>query len=650
MRLQTRFILAGCLLVATTVACGAWSVFTFLRLSTRVNDTLHQSQEAIELTTTLENALEREDDALLLSLAGDAGQARTELLAQRQRFDAAYERLQALLTQADEQKAVAALRTHVDVYRRVGDALLRGAGMPGAREQYHAQVNPALRQAVADCAHIRELNSQAMQQSGVRARDEAERAIGVVAAIALGSVVLSTLVAVRLARGIVGPVRELTASVDAIRQGDFDRRVPVTGGDELGRLADGFNRMAETLADYRHSSLGELLLSKATLEASLAALPDAVIVVDPDSRVVSANPLAWQVLSGLPPGGRSQEPGVRSQESGVRSQESGGRGEESGGAKVRLDDLPLPPEWLAAVHTSLSKRRAVSTRADLSKAVALALDGRALKMAFSVAPIPEFLPRRCGAVIVLDDVADFVRLDELRSELVAVASHELKTPLTTMRMNLLLLQETAENLSPRQRHLLAAALQGGQELAETTDELLDLTRIEAGQLRLTQERVDLYAVIEQVVGNLRPRYEDAQIDLRLDREAGEATVRGDAARLRIVFANLLTNALKYTPAGGKVVVRVSSGQNAAAPKTALLQIAVTDTGPGIPAEFRERVFEKFFRVEHQRSGVVEGVRGAGIGLYLCRQIIEAHGGRIHCEPVEGGVGTRIAMSLAVDDA
>jgi two-component system, NtrC family, sensor histidine kinase KinB len=621
--LQTRFILAGCLLVATTVACGAWSAFTFLRLSTRVNDTLRESQEAIDLTTTLENALEREDDALLLSLAGDPGTARTELLAQRRRFDAADERLAALLTQADEQKALAALRHHVDVYRRVGDALLAKAGQPGAREQYHAQVNPALRQAVADCAHIRDLNSQAMQQSGVRARDEANNAIWVVAAISLGSLVLSTLVAVRLARGIVGPVRELTASVDAIRQGDFERRVRVTGAAELGRLAEGFNRMAETLADYRHSSLGELLLGKATLEASLAALPDAVIVVDPDSHIVSANPLARQILQA------------------------------SGGATAkRIDDLPLPPEWLAAVRASLSDRQAVSTRADLSKALPLALDGRRLKMAFTVAPIPEFLPRRCGAVIVLDDVGDFVRLDELRSELVAVASHELKTPLTTLRMNLLLLQETAENLKPRQRQLLAAALLGGQELAETTDELLDLTRIEAGQLRLAQERVDLYAVIEQVVASLRPRYEDAQVELRMDKEAAEATVRGDAARLRIVFANLLTNALKYTPAGGRVVVRVASGQNAAGARAPFLQIAVTDTGPGIPPEFRERVFEKFFRVEHQRSGVAEGVRGAGIGLYLCRQIIEAHGGRIGCAPGEHGIGTRIAIYLpgAVDDA
>jgi NtrC-family two-component system sensor histidine kinase KinB len=649
MTLQTRFILAGCLLVATTVACGAWSIFTFLRLSSRVNDTLRQSQEAIELTTTLENALEREDDALLLALAGDAGKARTELLAQRQRFDAAYERLQALWTQADEQTAVLALRAHVDAYRRVGDALLRAAGQPGARAQYHVHVNPALRQAVADCAHIRELNSQAMQQSGVRARDEAERAIGVVAAIALASLVLSTLVAVRLARGVVGPVRELTASVDSIRQGDFDRRVPVRGADELGRLAEGFNRMAETLADYRHSSLGELLLSKATLEASLAALPDAVIVVDPDSQVVSANPLARQILSGLGPSSLVGKGAASTSREAPPPHPipppPGGRE-----LKIRLDELPLPPEWLDAVRSSLSDRRAVSTRADLSKAVPLALDGRPLKMAFSVAPIPEFLPRRCGAVIVLDDVGDFVRLDELRSELVAVASHELKTPLTTLRMNLLLLQETADTLSPRQRQLLAATLQGGQELAETTDELLDLTRIEAGQLRLTQDRVDLYAVIEQVVGNLRPRYEDAQVELRIERETAVATVRGDAARLRIVFANLLTNALKYTSAGGRVVVRVSSGRNAAGRPGSLLQIAVMDTGSGIPAEFRERVFEKFFRVEHQRSGVVEGVRGAGIGLYLCRQIIEAHGGQIRCEPGEHSIGTRIAISLPVDHA
>jgi NtrC-family two-component system sensor histidine kinase KinB len=279
----------------------------------------------------------------------------------------------------------------------------------------------------------------------------------------------------------------------------------------------------------------------------------------------------------------------------------------------------------------------------------VSLNGRPLKMLLTVAPIPEFLPRRCGAALVLADVTDFARLDELRSELVAVASHELKTPLTSVQMSLLLLREGAENLTGRQRQLLDAGLLGVEELGGTIDELLDLTRIEAGQLRLQRERVDLYPVIEQAVRTLRPRFEDAEISLRVDKGAPEAVVRGDAARLRLVVVNLLTNALKYTPRGGEVAIRVASGQNAVAGTMPLLQIAVTDTGPGIPPPFRERVFEKFFRVEHQQPGGSEGVRGAGIGLYLCRQIVEAHSGTIRCEAGEGGRGTRIAIQFPFAD-
>ena len=174
---------------------------------------------------------------------------------------------------------------------------------------------------------------------------------------------------------------------------------------------------------------------------------------------------------------------------------------------------------------------------------------------------------------------------------------------------------------------------------------MDLTRIEAGQLRLVQDTIDLSAVIEQAVSALRPRYEDADIALQVRREGERALVRGDAARLGIVFTNLLTNALTYTPRGGAVSIEVTSRQNTGRDGKQLLQIAVTDTGPGIPTEFRERVFEKFFRVEHHRANGANGARGAGIGLYLCRQIVEAHGGTIWCEPGNNGCGTRIAFLL-----
>jgi NtrC-family two-component system sensor histidine kinase KinB len=215
-------------------------------------------------------------------------------------------------------------------------------------------------------------------------------------------------------------------------------------------------------------------------------------------------------------------------------------------------------------------------------------------------------------------------------------------------MNLLLLQEKPDNLTTRQREILGVAVAGGEELAATIDELLDLTRIEAGQLQLAKQRVDLNPLVEQVVRTLGPRFQDAEVGLRVVSEAPAAMTQGDPARLKIVLVNLLTNALKYTPRGGDVTVRLASRQNAAVPGKPSMQITVTDTGAGIPPELRERVFEKFYRVEDHRPNGPKGVRGTGIGLYLCRVIVEAHGGTIACAAGDNGRGTRIAINLPAE--
>jgi two-component system, NtrC family, sensor histidine kinase KinB len=618
-RLQTRLILAGCLFVMTTVVCGIWSAWTFARLSTGVGETLRDSQKTTDLTAVLASTLEREDDALLLAVNGDVERARDELAEQRQRFDAGYAHLVGVLSEPDERDAATALRWHVDAYRAAGDALLTVVGRPDAGTYYNEQVNPALRQAVAECDKIRELNFASMQLAGMRARDEAKRATVLVGMLSVGAFAISALVAVLLGWMILEPVRELTTSVEALRLGDFERRAKVSTMDELGQLAEGFNRMAEALAEFRRSNLGEVLRAKETLEATLAALPSGVIVINPDGSIVTANALARSVL----------------QATGTAHAE-------------RIDDLPFPPHGLRALRAALRGERTLETSAELGHIFQVALNAGQAKFLLMAVPIPEFSVGRYGAVAVLYNVTDFARLDELRMELVAVASHELKTPLTTLHMNLLLLGEDADHLSRRHQEMLATAILGCQELASTIDELLDLTRIEAGQLRLDRERVDLWAVIEDSVGALHPRYEDAGIVLQLKRDGEHAVVHGDALRLGVVFKNLLTNALTYTPRAGTVSIQVASRPNTPPASNGLLHIAVTDTGPGIPAEFHERVFEKFFRVEHYHGGGANDGWGSGIGLYLCRQIIEAHGGSIWCEAGDDGRGTRIVILLKAE--
>jgi NtrC-family two-component system sensor histidine kinase KinB len=193
--------------------------------------------------------------------------------------------------------------------------------------------------------------------------------------------------------------------------------------------------------------------------------------------------------------------------------------------------------------------------------------------------------------------------------------------------------------------LLSAAVQGCEELNSTIEELLDITRVEAGKLRLNLAPVDLGVVLASARRGLQQRFEDEGVAVQVHVETSPALVLGDAARLASVFANLLTNALKYSPRPGMVTVHVASAQKAEKSAPQAVQISVTDRGPGIPAEYRERVFEKFFRVEHHSVPPGSGVRGTGIGLYLCREIVKAHGGTIWCEPGDGGLGARVVVEL-----
>jgi NtrC-family two-component system sensor histidine kinase KinB len=255
-----------------------------------------------------------------------------------------------------------------------------------------------------------------------------------------------------------------------------------------------------------------------------------------------------------------------------------------------------------------------------------------------------------GLIVVLSDVTDLARVDEMRSDLVAAASHELRTPVTTLRMSLIMLREGAGDLAPRMRDLIDTALVGVEQLLETVDELLDMTRIEAGRLRLSPEPLYLRDIAREVVERSRARAEELGLRVQLHALEGERAVLGDRARLRIVVDNLVNNALKYTPRGGAIDITVTSQADAASTRGEVVELTVTDTGRGVPEEFRSRVFEKFFRVEHYRPGCEDEPRGAGVGLYLCKEIVELHGGTIRCEAAPGRRGTRIVIALPVAEA
>ena len=501
--LRWRFILVIMIVVGPTTLSAFWSALTFARVSSTTEAKLEHVSGALALVDKIEQRLEDKDDILIDALARPSLQTRFAFKADRASLDEFCERLSRALTQPGGRAALADLKRSIELYRSTVDALLSDRG-PDLAMRYQRDVTPVLRQALLDCSQIREQLAGFTLETAAAARDEAKRAAWVVSSVAVLGFVLSAFAAFHFGRAVIWPIRELTESVEAVRRGDFRRRVPLRAQDELGLLATGFNRMVEALAEHQRS---------------------------------------------------------------------------------------------------------------------------------------------------------------MRVELVAVASHELRTPITTMRVTLSLLSEAAAQFTARQREMLETAVLGCEQLAATVDTFLDLTRIETGELTLALDKLDVGKLTADVVQVFAPRCEAAGISLRFTVEPRTSPIRGDAVRLKVVLSNLLTNSLKYTPGGGEIAIDVVSAtwQGPARPSAprdapaemanrAGVRITVSDTGSGIPAEYRELVFEKFFRVEHALPrGEEKGARGAGIGLYLSRRVIEAHGGTIQCDAPLKDRGTTMNILLPVSE-
>jgi NtrC-family two-component system sensor histidine kinase KinB len=614
-RLRLRFVVAAGLLVLTTVTASVWTFFALTRLSGIVTDTVQQSESVTAVTSRLAGALEREDDAVLLILAGDARGSQV-LVGERAVVDKAMADLFDVLEPQDERELASPLQAELRAYRQAADGVISVAVEREALVQYHQRANPVLRRAVALTTTIRDRHFELARAAVAGARDEAAAARRAVLLITLTALIIAVAVAWHLTRTVVGPVRRLTHGANVIRQGNFSERIDVASHDELGELAAAFNQMAEDLGEFRRTNISEVLRAKNTLEATLEALPDAVVLLDGAGQVQSMNRAAVTALASA----------------GVHEPR-------------RLDDLRVEGLDLNAVTAAITAGSGVVPPADLTRTIRVEQDGHVQRLMPRVVPVPALNPQQRGAVLLLYDVTDLVRFDEMRSELVAVASHELQTPLTTLRMTLLMLQEASDLLPERQRQLVATSLIGVEQLTETVHEFLDLTRIEAGELRLNLEPVHVSALLAEAVRRVEGQARAQGITMSTRSDADLPRIVADPLRLRAVFDNILSNALKYTPSGGRVAIESHRLATSALDQPEAVAISITDTGPGIPVAFHARIFDKFFRLEHHHTESRPGARGAGIGLYMCRQIVELHEGKIACAAGAGGLGTRITVTL-----
>lgn len=405
-----------------------------------------------------------------------------------------------------------------------------------------------------------------------------------------GGFLLALFLAWRLAASLLGPIRSLTASAVALGEGDLARKVPELSGDELGQLARAFNTMADKLRAYREATVARVLRAQRTMEATLTSTPDPLFVVGRDGTHEVRNPAAQQ-LAAVPEFAAGFPPALAEPLAEV----------------LRTGEHYLPTDYARAVTFRVGRE----DRHYLPRILA----------------VGDTLTEFSGAAVLLQDVTKFRLLDDAKTNLVGTVSHELKTPLTSLRLGLyLLLEQNLSALTPQQRELIEDARTDADRLLRILDTLLDLTRLERGASALERSEVGVADLLQANADEARAfiAQADQRLDLAVAPELAGATLKVDETRIRHVFMNLLTNASKYSPRGGVITLA------AAAEPGGFIRFSVRDHGPGIPAESIGRIFDRFYRAPHQ-----EGRTGAGLGLAIAREIVVAHGGSIACTSVEG---------------
>ncbi len=284
-------------------------------------------------------------------------------------------------------------------------------------------------------------------------------------------------------------------------------------------------------------------------------------------------------------------------------------------------------------------RRAALEHAEFSQTIAPDTPGHRIYRV-RVAPMRTGAGKFLGAVAVLEDATELTRLSQLKSEFISQVSHELRTPLTSMRGALgLIARRRAGALTAEQTDLVAMVQEEVGRMTALINDLLDLSKLESGVVRLEPEDLAVRPVLEKLLEGLRLLATEKSQELVWEWDPRLPLVRADRRRVERVLANLVGNAIKYTPAGGHIalgadVLPAGPGKKEGSP--AMARFWVSDTGSGIPDEDRQRVFEKFQR---GREKSVEGIQGTGLGLAIARQIVEEHGGRIWIESAPGGGST-----------
>jgi NtrC-family two-component system sensor histidine kinase KinB len=439
---------------------------------------------------------------------------------------------------------------------------------------------------------IQEINMQAIIKKNEATQDTADRASTYLIIIGTICTLIAFTFIMNFPGYIANPIRQLTDSIKSIANKNYEERLHFDRKDEFEELAGAFNLMAEKLDEYEHSNLSKILFEKKRIETIINRMNDPVIGLDQHNKVVFANDQALNLLN-------------------LTSKDVMDR---------YAPDIAVNND----LFRSLIRDNGQTSTGALTKAVVNGKENYFSKEAISInhTPTGEKESVNIGNVILLKNITSYKELDLAKTNFIATISHELKTPIASLQMCVKLLQDNRiGTLNDEQQNVVRTLGDELIRLSKITNELLDLSQVETGNIKLDIRKAGTKAIIHMAMEAVKFQAERKHVDVDVHSDADDVSIQADTDKTTWVLVNFLTNAIRYSPENGKVVVRCKE-------ENGKISFSVEDHGPGIDKKYLTRIFEKFFQVPGSPTGT-------GLGLAISKEFIEAQGGSIHVESTIG---------------
>ena len=454
---------------------------------------------------------------------------------------------------------------------------------------------------------IMDMNMQAIQRKSEVAKTTADKAVFWIVVTGTICFLIAFILLVNLPSNIANPIKELAESIKQIAAKNYSKRVHFESHSEFGELAKSFNSMAEKLEEYNNSNLAKLMMEKKRIETLINNMHDPVIGLDENLKVIFANEEALKIIGST----ASEIIGHFTQELALKNDL----------VRNLITDLmtenPIIGQKQAPVKIFAENKESYFEKETLH---------------ISIVPTGETNSILVGHVIFLRNVTSYKELDFAKTNFIATVSHELKTPISSIKLSLQLL-ENAEigHLNNEQKNLVESIKDDATRLLKITGELLNMTQVESGNIQLSIMPADPKEILLYAINATQTQADQKQIKFNIECPDSISKVQADNEKTAWVLTNLISNAIRYSYDNSTIYLSIIETKNN-------VQISVRDRGQGIAPQYKDKVFDRYFRVPGTKK------EGTGLGLSISKEFIEAQGGQISVE-TEFGAGSKFSITL-----